>query len=66
MIELYGVSKSVPSGAGTLTILHPTDLIVPAFEAARRCLPLYGEGGGRDYRGLWQRQINAARSDRRP
>jgi putative ABC transport system ATP-binding protein len=30
MIELHGVSKSVPSGAGTLTILHPTDLIVPA------------------------------------
>jgi putative ABC transport system ATP-binding protein len=32
MIELHGVSKSVPSGAGTLTILHPTDLIVPARE----------------------------------
>ncbi len=26
MIELRGVTKSVPSGAGTLTILHPLDL----------------------------------------
>jgi putative ABC transport system ATP-binding protein len=32
MIELHGVSKSVPSGAGTLTILHPIDLNVPAKE----------------------------------
>jgi putative ABC transport system ATP-binding protein len=32
MIELRGVSKSVPSGTGTLTILHPLDLIVPAGE----------------------------------
>jgi putative ABC transport system ATP-binding protein len=32
MIELRGVSKSVPSGAGTLTILHPLDLVVPAGE----------------------------------
>ena len=32
MIELHGVSKSVPSGAGTLTILHPLDLVVPARE----------------------------------
>jgi putative ABC transport system ATP-binding protein len=32
MIELHGVSKSVPSGTGTLTILHPLDLIVPARE----------------------------------
>ena len=32
MIELHGVSKSVPSGAGTLTILHPIDLSVPAKE----------------------------------
>jgi len=32
MIELRGVSKSVPSGAGTLTILHPIDLVVPAGE----------------------------------
>ena len=29
MIELHGVSKSVPSGAGTLTILHPLDLTIP-------------------------------------
>jgi putative ABC transport system ATP-binding protein len=26
MIELHGVSKTVPSGGGTLTILHPVDL----------------------------------------
>jgi putative ABC transport system ATP-binding protein len=32
MIELHGVSKSVPSGSGTLTILHPIDLVVPAGE----------------------------------
>jgi putative ABC transport system ATP-binding protein len=32
MIELHGVSKSVPSGAGMLTILHPIDLVVPAGE----------------------------------
>jgi putative ABC transport system ATP-binding protein len=32
MIELHGVSKSVPSGAGTLTILHPLDL---TFQAGR-------------------------------
>jgi putative ABC transport system ATP-binding protein len=30
MIELHGVSKSVPSGGGTLTILHPLDLAMPA------------------------------------
>jgi len=30
VIELRGVSKTVPSGAGTLTILHPIDLLVPA------------------------------------
>jgi putative ABC transport system ATP-binding protein len=30
MIELRGVSKTVPSGAGTLTILHPTDLAIDA------------------------------------
>ena len=30
MIELHGVSKSVPSGGGTLTILHPVDLTIPA------------------------------------
>jgi putative ABC transport system ATP-binding protein len=29
MIELHGVSKSVPSGSTTLTILHPIDLAVP-------------------------------------
>jgi putative ABC transport system ATP-binding protein len=29
VIELRGVSRSVPSGAGTLTILHPTDLVIP-------------------------------------
>jgi putative ABC transport system ATP-binding protein len=29
VIELRGVSKSVPSGSGTLTILHPTDLTIP-------------------------------------
>jgi len=32
MIALRGVSKSVPSGAGVLTILHPLDLDVPAGE----------------------------------
>src|SRR5215210_2760666 len=30
MIELRGVSKTVPSGSGMLTILHPLDLVVPA------------------------------------
>ena len=29
MIELRGVTKSVPSGSGILTILHPLDLIIP-------------------------------------
>jgi putative ABC transport system ATP-binding protein len=29
MIQLRGVSKTVPSGGGTLTILHPLDLVVP-------------------------------------
>ena len=28
MIELHGVTKSVPSGDGTLTILHPLDLTI--------------------------------------
>ena len=28
MIELRGVSRTVPSGAGTLTILHPVDLTI--------------------------------------
>ena len=32
MIELRGVSKAVPSGSSTLTILHPIDLVVPAGE----------------------------------
>ena len=30
MIELRGVSKRVPSGTGTLTILHPLDLSLPS------------------------------------
>ena len=30
MIELRGISKTVPSGAGTLTILHPLDLRLEA------------------------------------
>ncbi|HXW06678.1 MAG TPA: ABC transporter ATP-binding protein [Vicinamibacterales bacterium] len=30
MIELRGVSRTVPSGSGTLTILHPLDLVIPA------------------------------------
>jgi putative ABC transport system ATP-binding protein len=30
MIELHGVSKTVPSGTGMLTILHPLDLTIPA------------------------------------
>jgi putative ABC transport system ATP-binding protein len=29
MIELRGVSKTVPSGGGSLTILHPLDLTIP-------------------------------------
>jgi putative ABC transport system ATP-binding protein len=29
VIELHGVSKIVPSGSGALTILHPTDLVIP-------------------------------------
>jgi putative ABC transport system ATP-binding protein len=29
VIALNGVSKSVPSGTGTLTILYPTDLVIP-------------------------------------
>ena len=29
MIELHAVTKSVPSGSGTLTILHPLDLTIP-------------------------------------
>src|SRR5688572_15352487 len=34
MIELRGVTKSVPSGAGTLTILHPPDLTIAAGTVA--------------------------------
>ena len=34
MIELRGVSKTVPSGAGTLTILHPLTLSVPSGAVA--------------------------------
>jgi putative ABC transport system ATP-binding protein len=30
MIELHGVCKRVPSGSGTLTILHPLDLTIPS------------------------------------
>jgi putative ABC transport system ATP-binding protein len=30
VIELRGVSRQVPSGSGTLTILHPIDLSIPA------------------------------------
>jgi putative ABC transport system ATP-binding protein len=30
MIELLGVSRAVPSGTATLTILHPLDLVIPA------------------------------------
>ena len=30
MIQLHGVTKTVPSGGGTLTILHPMDLAIPA------------------------------------
>ena len=34
MIELRGVMKQVPSGTGTLTILHPLDLTIPAGTVA--------------------------------
>jgi putative ABC transport system ATP-binding protein len=34
MIELRGVSKTVPSGTGNLTILHPLDLTIPAGRVA--------------------------------
>ena len=34
MIELHGVTKSVPSGAGTLTILHPLDLTIASGTVA--------------------------------
>jgi putative ABC transport system ATP-binding protein len=41
MIELRGVSKTVPSGSGTLTILHALDLTV----AARQVLAITGPSG---------------------
>jgi putative ABC transport system ATP-binding protein len=41
MIELRGVSKTVPSGSGTLTILHPLDLVVPA----RQVMAITGPSG---------------------
>ena len=41
MIELHGVSKSVPSGAGTLTILHAVELTIPA----RRVVAITGASG---------------------
>jgi putative ABC transport system ATP-binding protein len=34
MIELRGVSKTVPSGAGSLTILHPLTLSIPSGTVA--------------------------------
>ncbi len=34
MIELRGVTKTVPSGTGTLTILHPLDLTIAAGTVA--------------------------------
>ena len=34
MIELHAVTKSVPSGAGTLTILHPLDLTIASGTVA--------------------------------
>ena len=54
VIELRGVSKTVPSGTGMLTILHPLDLDDP--RRTRR----------RDHRPVRQRQVDAARADRRP
>jgi putative ABC transport system ATP-binding protein len=41
MIELRGVSKTVPSGTGLLTILHPLDLTIPA----RRVVAITGPSG---------------------
>jgi putative ABC transport system ATP-binding protein len=41
MIELRGVVKSVPSGAGILTILHPLDLTI----AAGRVVAITGPSG---------------------
>jgi putative ABC transport system ATP-binding protein len=41
MIAMRGVSKTVPSGSGTLTILHPLDLVVPA----RQVMAITGPSG---------------------
>jgi putative ABC transport system ATP-binding protein len=41
MIELHGVSKTVPSGAGLLTILHPLDLTI----RARQVVAITGPSG---------------------
>ena len=41
MIELQGVSKTVPSGTATLTILHPLDLTI----AAGRVVAIAGPSG---------------------
>jgi putative ABC transport system ATP-binding protein len=41
MIDLRGVSKTVPSGTGTLTILHPLDLVV----ARRQVVAITGPSG---------------------
>src|SRR5438874_7291443 len=41
MIELRGVSKTVPSGSGTLTILHPLDLTI----ADRQVVAVTGPSG---------------------
>ncbi len=41
MIELHGVSKTVPSGSGTLTILHPLDLTI----AGGRVVAITGPSG---------------------
>jgi putative ABC transport system ATP-binding protein len=41
MIELIGVSRTVPSGAGLLTILHPTTLTIDAG----RCVAITGPSG---------------------
>jgi len=41
VIELRGVSRQVPSGSGTLTILHPTDLSI----AAGQILTIVGASG---------------------
>jgi putative ABC transport system ATP-binding protein len=41
MIELHGVSKTVPSGTGLLTILHPLDLTIHA----KQVLAIIGPSG---------------------